>query len=63
MEGSMVVENLVHEISSLTPDEQDAVKKFVEFLKKNSASRSSSFLTAVDEFVDQHPELLRRLAQ
>ena len=59
----MVVENLVHEINSLTPEEQESVKQFVEFLKRNSASRSSPFLAAVDEFIDQHPELLRRLAQ
>ena len=59
----MAVENLVHEINSLTPEEQESVKQFVEFLKRNSASRSSPFLAAVDEFIDQHPELLRRLAQ
>ena len=59
----MVVENLVHEINSLTPEEQESVRQFVEFLKRNSAPRSSPFLAAVDEFIDQHPELLRRLAQ
>lgn len=36
---------------------------FVEFLKRKGSSPSSPFLMAVDEFIDQHPELLRRLAQ
>jgi len=38
-------------------------QKFVEFLKRKGSPPSSQFLAAVDEFIDQHPELLRRLAQ
>ena len=59
----MAAENLADVISSLTPDEQESVKQFIEFLKRRGLSTSSPFLAAVDEFVDQHPELLRRLAQ
>jgi len=59
----MSVENLAEVISSLTPEEQESVKLFVEFLKRKELVRASPFLAAVDEFVDQHPELLRRLAQ
>jgi len=59
----MAAENLSDLISKLTPQEQDSVKQFVEFLKRRESSQSSSFLAAVDEFIDQHPELLRRLAQ
>jgi hypothetical protein len=59
----MAAENLVDVIRSLTPQEQESVKQFVEFLKKKGPSPSSPFLAAVDEFIDQHPELLRRLAQ
>jgi hypothetical protein len=59
----MAVENLAEAIRSLTPQEQESVKQFVEFLKRKRQSPSSPFLSAVDEFVDQHPELLRRLAQ
>jgi hypothetical protein len=59
----MAAENLADLISKLTPDEQDSVKQFVEFLNRRKSSPSSSFLAAVDEFIDQHPELLRRLAQ
>lgn len=59
----MAAENLADLISKLTPEEQDSVKEFVAFLKRREQSPSSPFLAAVDEFIDQHPELLRRLAQ
>jgi hypothetical protein len=58
----MATESLAETISKLTPSEQDSVKQFVEFLKAKGAS-SSPFLAAVDQFINQHPELLRRLAQ
>ena len=60
---SMAAENLADLLSSLTPEEQDSVKQFVQFLKQKGPSPSSGFLAAMDEFIDQHPELLRRLAQ
>ena len=51
-------------IRDLSPDEQAAVREFILFLKrKPSASSKTPFLAAVDEFIDEHPELLRRLAQ
>ena len=56
-------QNLADVIRSLTPQEQESVRQFVEFLKQKAAAPSSPFLAAVDEFIDQHPELLRRLAQ
>ena len=59
----MAAENLVEVIGSLTPEEQASVKQFIDFLKSRASSPSSPFLAAVDEFIDQHPELLRRLAQ
>jgi hypothetical protein len=59
----MAIENLIDVIGSLTPEEQESVKQFISFLKGKGSSRSSPFLAAVDEFIDQHPELLRRLAQ
>lgn len=58
----MATENLADLISQLTPEEQDSVKEFVLFLKERGSPKSP-FLAAVDEFIDQHPELLRRLAQ
>ena len=59
----MAAENLADVISSLTPEEQESVKRFVDFLRRKGSSQTSQFLGAVDEFIDQHPELLRRLAQ
>ena len=59
----MAAENFADVIHSLTPEEQESVKQLVEFLKRKGAAASSPFLAAVDEFIDQHPELLRRLAQ
>jgi hypothetical protein len=59
----MAAQNLADVIRSLTPEEQEAVHQFVEFLKRKESTPSSPFLAAVDEFIDQHPELLRRLAQ
>jgi hypothetical protein len=59
----MALENLAEAISSLTPEEQESVRLFVEFLKRKEPTPSSPFLAAVNEFVEQHPELLRRLAE
>jgi hypothetical protein len=59
----MAVENIANLIDSLTPQEQDAVREFILFLKAKTKPPQSPFLAAVDEFIDQHPELLRRLAQ
>jgi hypothetical protein len=58
----MAAQNLADVISSLTPEEQESVKQFIEFLKRKSSAPSSLFLEAVNQFVEQNPELLRRLA-
>jgi len=59
----MATGNLADVISSLTPEEQESVHQFIDFLKRKGSSTSSPFLAAVDEFINQHPELLRHLAQ
>jgi hypothetical protein len=48
-------------VNSLTPEQQAAVQEFVEFLKTREPQER--FRAAVAEFLDEHPELLRRLAQ
>jgi hypothetical protein len=63
MEGNMAAENLAAVINSLTPEQQESVKQFVDFLRRKGSTPTSPFLAAVEEFIDQHPELLRRLAQ
>jgi hypothetical protein len=58
--------NIAEAIASLTPEQQESVILFVEFLKHKGAapsSGSSLFLDAVEEFINQHPELLHNLAQ
>ncbi len=62
-EGMMPTGNLVDAIQSLTPDDQESVREFIEFLRRKGSSPSSSFLAAAGEFIEEHPELLRRLAQ
>ncbi|MBK9167653.1 MAG: hypothetical protein IPM24_09340 [Bryobacterales bacterium] len=61
----MAAESLADVVQSLTPQEQEAVWQFIEYLKRRDATaRSPSpFLEAADEFITQHPELLLRLAQ
>ena len=57
----MSAQNLSEVIKTLTPEEQEAVRLFILFLKEKKRSGSSPFLAAVNEFVDKHPELIRRL--
>jgi hypothetical protein len=59
----MAAERLADVIGSLTPEERESVVQFVDFLKRKESPTPSPFLAGVGEFIDQHPELLRRLAQ
>ncbi len=59
----MATGSLIDAIQSLTPEEQESVREFIEFLHRGGASPSSSFLSAADEFIHEHPEILQRLAQ
>jgi hypothetical protein len=61
----MAAESLTEVVLSLTPQEQDAVRQFIDYLKRRDASArfQSPFLRAADEFIAEHPELLQRLAQ
>ncbi len=61
----MASESLADVVRSLTPQEQDAVRLFIDYLKGRDASvRSQSpFLQAADEFIAEHPEFLQHLAQ
>ena len=60
----MTPENLPELVSRLSPEEKAAVQEFIEFLKRRKdQSRQTPFLAAIEEFIAEHPELLRRLAQ
>jgi hypothetical protein len=57
-------QNLVDLIASLSSEQQAAVKEFIEYLKEQSRSAAGDdFQRALESFVHEHPELLRRLAQ
>lgn len=61
----MATETLVEIVRTLTEHEQEAVREFIDFLKKqdSAAIPQSPFLKAADKFISEHPQLLRRLAQ
>ena len=59
----MPAEKLTAIVDSLSPEEQVAVREFIEFLRQRAPQQDNAFRSAVDEFMDRHPELLRRLAQ
>ena len=61
----MATESLAEVVRSLTPREQDAVRQFIDYLKRPDALAAAQppFVEAAAEFMAEHPELLRRLAQ
>jgi len=60
----MASEELAALLSQLSPEEQAAVQEFIQFMKRGQRQpESSPFLAAIEEFMAEHPELLRRLAQ
>ena len=59
----MTPANLPEMIASLTPSQQALVRDFVEFLKAKDSPETLRFLSAVDEFIGEHPDLLHNLAQ
>ena len=61
----MAAENLADVVRSLTPQQQNAVRQFIDCLKCHDASvRSQSpFLQAADEYIAEHPDLLQRPTQ
>ena len=54
--------SLIDAVNTLNPEEQAAVLEFIEFLKRKPVSQESPFLSAVDQFIADHPDLLQRLA-
>lgn len=59
----MASQELLDRIATLSPDQQTAVEQFIDYLKKQSPSEGAvSFRTALDSFVAEHSDLLRRLA-
>lgn len=61
----MAAESFAEVVRSLTPQEQEAVLQFIDYLKRrhDSANSGLGFIDAADEFIGQHPDLLQRLAR
>lgn len=65
----MATAALLELVAGLTPNEQEAVRAFVEYLRRPSEApgsvpqSGSLFAAAAEEFMREHPELLRRLSQ
>jgi len=58
----MSLQDLLKLIATLSPEQQEAVAEFVSILKIENKP-DMTFREALDEFVGEHPELLRRPAQ
>ena len=56
-------ENLIDAVNALSPEEQTSVLQFIDYLKRQNTSRTSPFLQAAEQFIQEHPELLHRLSQ
>jgi hypothetical protein len=59
---STIADSLLDAVKALTPQQQESVREFINSLRQRSPA-PGPFLSAADEFMDQHPELLQRLAQ
>ncbi|HKW32514.1 MAG TPA: hypothetical protein VJN92_05890 [Candidatus Acidoferrum sp.] len=58
----MPAQDLSTLIANLSPEERAAVEEFIRFIQEKPR-RGMTFQAALDSFAEEHPELLRRLAQ
>jgi len=58
----MQSQDLLSVIAKLSPEERAAVEEFIRFLQEKPQP-TMTFHNALDSFVREHPEILRRLAQ
>ena len=59
----MTTEELIERVKSLSSDEQTSLVQFIEYLERRHVFASSPILQAAEQFIAEHPELLRRLSQ
>ncbi len=59
----MASRELMNLIANLSGEEEAVVEEFIKYLKQSSLPSSMTFRAALDSFVRDHPELLRRLAE
>lgn len=60
--GRSFLQGLAELVAPLSPDDQAAVRDSICFLKEKKGM-GSPFLSAVNEFIEEHPELLRCLVK
>ena len=60
-ETTFEMNQIIAELAQLSAEKQAVVREFILWLKQKDADQSP-FLAAIDEFMDEHPELLKRLA-
>ena len=65
----MATPSILELVADLTPPEQDAVRVFVQYLRRSNRDERppeptvSPFVAAAEEFIREHPQLLAKLAQ
>jgi hypothetical protein len=62
IETTVDLNQIVAELTELSVEKQAVARGFIHWLKQQDEEQSP-FLAAIDEFMAEHPELLRRLAQ
>ena len=50
-------------VAALSPEQRSAVEAFIRYLQERSAPARSDVSAALEEFVSEHSDLLRRLAR
>ena len=61
-ETNLELNQIVADLTQLSAEKQAMVREFILWLKQKDEEQSP-FLAAIDEFMDEHTELLRHLAQ
>jgi hypothetical protein len=59
----MTTEELLERVKALPSEKQASVAEFIDYLEHVKAPTASPFLQAAEQFIAEHPDLLRRLAQ
>jgi hypothetical protein len=59
----MSTQELIEKVKSLSAEEQASVMEFIDNIERRHARASTPFLEAAEQFITEHPELLRRLSQ
>lgn len=59
----MTTEELIERVNALSADERESVLQFIDYLEHRPEPAKSAFLSAAEQFIAEHPDLLTHLAQ